>query len=500
MTYKSIVFAAEYRMRSLEISLLLVNLPILLWGLLARRRKPVWLGVFSWLGLILLIFHLQLEGYRWQMMPAYFATGCLCLANLISFFRRDSLSPPHRALTKLGNLFGLGLLGIAGMLSILLPVFQFPAPTGPCRVGTTVLHLVDNSRAETFSKNPKDHRELMVQIWYPAEPAADAKPQYYLSNLAGAKSPNLNQQVMGFRFSHLDQVQTHSYPDAPLSQSKQKYPILVFSPAWSGSRIQNTFQMEELASHGFVVAGIDHTYCTGVTVFPDGRVLYSDPSLDLDFSTDEAVQKYIHTAAEQARVRAEDARFVLDQLEQLNVTDPRGVFTGRLDVTRVGILGHSFGGTVAAEACWLDKRFKAGLNMDGMLFGDAVESGVAQPFMFMNSDDLPPTPAEMARSSSAKLDARSFRVQDEYLARNGGYDLTFDNTKHANFTDTALFSPFRRFTGSGSINARRCQRIVNDYCLAFFESELNGTISPLLNGPAAAYPEVQFKKHSNQRP
>jgi hypothetical protein len=101
----------------------------------------------------------------------------------------------------------------------------------------------------------------------------------------------------------------------------------------------------------------------------------------------------------------------------------------------------------------------------------------------------------MARSSFAKLDGRSFQVQDAYLKRNGGYNLSIRKSKHLNFSDTALFSPLHRLTGAGAINARRGLKIVDAYTLAFFEKYLGSTASPLLDGPSPDYPEVTLEKY-----
>jgi dienelactone hydrolase len=479
-------------MRPLEICLLLLNALLLVWGIVPARR-PRWIVVAGLPGLPLMITQILFEGYRWQMLLAYVVTLILFLINLRLVISSSLADPQRKLWIILLHLTGLGLIGLAGLLAWALPVFSFPTPTGTYPVGTVTLHFTDDARREAFSGNTNDHRELMVQLWYPAELSSNAQPERYLANLNG--SALAKRKAFGVRLAQLDLVQTHSFRNVTVSEGQRSYPILIFSPSWTGSRNQNTFQAEELASHGFVVAGIDHTYCTGITAFPDGRIIFSDPSLDLDFSTDEAVQRYIVFAAAQAKLRAQDAVFVLNQLEKLNSKDPGGLFTGKLETSRAGIFGHSFGGTVAAEACGLDQRFKAGLNMDGMLFGDAVEAHVEQPFMFMNEDEVPPSAAEMARSSFAKLDGRSFQVQYAYLKRNGGYNLSIKKTKHLNFSDTAMFSPIHRLTGAGAINARRGLRIVDAYTLAFFEKYLNNAAAPLLDGASVDYPEVTLEKY-----
>ena len=432
------------------------------------------------------------------MTPAYVVTAGLALFAIKAVLRPAPPAPTIRPVVLMANLFGLILLGCANLLSAILPVFKFPTPTGPYRVGTVSMRLVDNSRAEMLSKKPQPYRELMIQIWYPAEPATGAAVDRYLSNLDGPNAAELKQQIYGTLLRQLDLVKTHACREAPLSAAKPRYPVLIFSPAWSGARNQNTFQVGEFASHGFVAVGIDHTYCSGVTVFPDGRIEYSSSDLDLDFKTPEGVRRYLTNADAQIQIRTQDASFVLNELEKMNATNSSGLFAGRLDISRVGIFGHSFGGAVAAQACFVDKRFKAGLNMDGMLFQESARLPVEQPFMFMNSDEARPTKEQMARDTYVKMVGDSWEVQDDFLKRNGGYNLTLRDAKHINFSDNALFSPLRRLTGAGRINAHRCMAVVNGYSLAFFRKYLEDAPNQILDGPSSDYPEVTFEKFSKK--
>src|SRR5208282_1514586 len=106
---------------------------------------------------------------------------------------------------------------------------------------------------------------------------------------------------------------------------------------------------------------------------------------------------------QQLFVRVHDVKFVVDQLEQFN--RPSGKFFGaRLDLNRLGIFGYSFGGAVAAQACWLDRRFKAGIDMEGSLFGEVAEDGVRQPFFFMG-DAGTPVASRIPRNPKERLDA-----------------------------------------------------------------------------------------------
>jgi predicted dienelactone hydrolase len=269
------------------------------------------------------------------------------------------------------GLFAATLL--AAFLPVACPAFagvKLPAPTGNFRVATKTIHLVDESRAETFLPNEKKHRELMVQFWYPAETAGPAAPYDPLP------------EPGGMRKFFVGKIETNSSLDAPAAQGGKPFPVLIFSPQWDGQRWQNTALAEELASHGFIVAGIDHPFGSAVTMFPDGRTVHADSSLAIDFSTDAASAKFLENAGAQLQLRSRDVRFVLDQIEKLNAAD--GWLSGRVDLRRAGVFGHSFGGAVAAEVCVQDARFRAGLNMDGCLFGAARSARLNQPFFLIN--------------------------------------------------------------------------------------------------------------------
>jgi hypothetical protein len=160
---------------------------------------------------------------------------------------------------------------------------------------------------------------------------------------------------------------------------------------------------------------------------------------------------------------------------------------------------------VATEACWLDDRLKAGINMDGMLFGEAADAGVAQPFFFMSCDGPLPSEADLQCPDPRKrlhmqmldLDFRRIRLS---LARYGGYYLTIRGSAHSNYSDRPLYSPLRTFTDAGSVSVKRAFEIINDYTLAFFEKYLNGKQQDLLAEQSSRYPEADFERHAVSRP
>ena len=283
-----------------------------------------------------------------------------------------------------------------------------------------------------------------MQVWYPAAESREPRPFR-------------TSEEVTIRRSRLTLVKTHAAAQSPLAREPARLPLIVFCPAWSGRRDQNTFLVEELASHGFIVVGIDHPYSSEWTIFPDGRRVDSKLGNWVEFGSDEQFAKSLVTIGEQLRIRTADARFVLDEMLRLDRDDPAGLFTGRIDADRIGITGHSFGGAAAAEGCWEDDRFRAGINLDGLFAGKAAESGVEQPLMFMNEEVPPPSADQIAAATGADLRRMTF-IDEHFqrvnrsLDRYGGYCLSVRGTRHMNFSDSPLWNPIKSLTAPARLN------------------------------------------------
>jgi predicted dienelactone hydrolase len=253
------------------------------------------------------------------------------------------------------------------------PRLGLPAPTGPHRVGTTSLHLVDDSRTDPLAPTPR-WRELMVRLWYPAAPSRQPAAAYLPPGVASVFGDFLR-AVTGVDLpTDLLSFPTHSLQDPPALPGARG-PVVLFSHGLGVSAAINTALHEELASRGYVVAGIDHTF-DGVVEFPDGRVEVQKPGLLVDDLLRE--------------VRAADLRFVLDQFTALAAGHnpdaghrplPRGL-ARILDLTRVGAYGHSMGGPTVIGAMNQDRRIDAGAALDGTLRGPV---SFDRPFLMMGN-------------------------------------------------------------------------------------------------------------------
>ncbi|PTL84493.1 alpha/beta fold hydrolase [Vitiosangium sp. GDMCC 1.1324] len=351
---------------------------------------------------------------------------------------------------------------------------RMPAPTGPYAVGTTTFDWVDPSRDETFTKAKKDKRELMVRVWYPASPSSRAQPApYFLVRREGIATL----QGGGFDIPPglLDFVHAHAVAEAPLAAG-ERFPVILFSPGAGYSPTFYTSLLEELASHGYVVVATSHTYTTGAVIFPDGRYAPNTEEPTGLFGT-----PYFD-------VLVEDLRFVLSQVRALDAEDAQGRFTGRLDLERVGVFGHSIGGAAATLVCQQDSSVRACSNLDGTFQG-SWEKGITQPFLLVHTQ------------SNKDGTHRSF-IKDR---RGPVYEASVSQAGHLTFSDMPLLQELMstydpKVTAdaldTGTLAPERAAALTRAWVLAFAdESVKNSGESPLLQGGSGDYPEVTLTRH-----
>src|SRR5258708_1982912 len=185
----------------------------------------------------------------------------------------------------------------------------------------------------------------------------------------------------------LSKVHGHSARDAGVSPRARSFPAVIIRAGASALVVNYSTLAEDLASHGYVVVGFDAPYRTFAVVFPDGRVMRRTPENNPELCAEQEEARQAGCVNKLLAAWTGDVAFVLDRLERLNISDSSGKFTGRLDMTRVGVFGHSFGGATALQFCHDDPRCKAGIDVDGQPFGSVIQTGLRQPFMFLLSDD-----------------------------------------------------------------------------------------------------------------
>ena len=394
---------------------------------------------------------------------------------------------------------GLAAVAIAGFLAagLLLvalwlehsSAITLPAPTGPLPVGRAIYAWADDAHSDTMAPVPGAKRELAVWIWYPAAagPAAAIVDDYLPAPWRAADRPPLI-----FRLLTRDpsKVHAHSARNPDVSPRERSYPVVIMRAGASANVVYYTTLAEDLASHGYVVVGFDAPYRSFVVVFPDGRVIIRTPENNPELCVGRPDQE--PCANRLLAAWTSDTAFVLDRLGRLNASDPSGKFTGRLDMTRVGVFGHSFGGAAAALFCHQDARCKAGIDVDGAPHGSVIQTGIDRPFMFLLSGygDFSSDPE--TRRIWADIQSIYDRLPVDRrlrIAIRGGYHFGFSD-------DGALLKSHivlgtLRMLGILGIDGRR-QLAVTAYCVhTFFDAYLKGaSVSPLkITSPL--YPEIQ---------
>ncbi len=449
-------------MRLFEIAIIVLNAL----ALLSRLYRPMGRGlalVFSGLAFISLLLHGIFEGPRWQMIPLYVFTVVLAVIDARPLFVRVPADRKRRGIGWI--ILGLILLALASALPILMPVPGFPRPSGQSQVGTTSFYWEDPARVEQYAPTPGGPRRMMVQVWYPADPRPGDERAPWLEHLDAAGAALAEQN--GFPpalAAYLRLARTNSYLDAPLAAGSERFPVLVFSHGWSGFRTQNTYQMEMLASHGYVVFAPDHTYGAAISIFPDGEAALNNPNAIP--SSDLPDEEYNRVAQQLGQTWTGDLRFVIDQIERLDAGEIASPFAGRLNVSEMGVLGHSTGGGAAVAVCWQDARCKASLAMDAWLVPysrQMVAEGLNVPLLLMHSQYW------HARNNQPLVDALVENTQTDL------YQETLAGTVHYDFTDVPGFTPLAKLVGmAGSTPPREVEAMVNESTLAFFDKYLKG--------------------------
>jgi dienelactone hydrolase len=447
-------------MRLLEMVLLLacaaVSIRVAATG---RIAGTPWAHGLQLLLAVVLITQILVEGWRWQMAPAYAATllvaATLSLPGLTTF------------VLSCATIVTGGLLGASVLGCLVLPFVAPEDPHGPFAVGVTELPVSIQRPAGI------DSYELKVipkgQLWYPAE----AQPRW----------PALGAWVAERIAARLRAVPAPiAVTNAPVAQSGKKFPVVVYFDGWPEDRIQNVNLILELVSRGFAVT----------TVTWPGLVR---PMADYASQADFDHSAQLNHA--RTRLHAQDGIAVLDILSRLDA-EPGKRFTGRLDSQHASMLGFSYGGAVAAQASRLDPRIKAAVNMDGRHFADALDSGVEKPYLFICEELLMPTAAELASPDpmtrfEAGFDTLDYSRGAANLRARGGVRVTVVGAAHANFTDRALRSPLRRFSGTGKINAYRAQQIINTFVVEFLSRYGVPGQPPPFNAPWPQFAEARLE-------
>ena len=346
---------------------------------------------------------------------------------------------------------------------------SLPAPAGPHPVGTTSVHLIDTSRPDPWAAGASA-RELMVSLWYPATPADGRRAPYMTP--AESELQLTSRGITAVPPDTLSTTRTNAVSDATPAGPARALPLVVLSPGFTNSRSALTALAEDLASHGYVAAGIDHTYESFATAFPDGRITTG--------LAREARRRGSGFWEKVAAGRAADVCFVLDELTGAHLAWPGA---GLIDPSAIGMAGHSAGGAAAIAAMLADSRIRAGIDMDGATAAPIPDHGLPRPFLFLG---------KQANYTPGSGGAVTTWERDWTLLTSWKRWLLVAGAVHASFTDLALLADQLGIDLGAGLSGARSLDITRAYVRAFFDQQLRGEPQALLDQPSRRFPEVTF--------
>ena len=322
------------------------------------------------------------------------------------------------------------IIFVVTLPSIIFPQYEPINWTGPYQVSIATYTYTDTKRIETYTKTG-ENRKLNVELWYP-------------------------------------------------KNSDGTYPLIVFSHGALGIKKSNETLYNELASHGYVVCSIDHTYQCLFTTDENGYTTYVDKSFVKELTTDNAEsnkQQSYEYYQKWMKVRIDDISFVIDYILEQAKNNASDTVYKHVNTTKIGIMGHSLGGSAALGIGRMRKDVSAVIALEAPFMCDirGIKNG---QFVFI--DEEYPIPVLNVYSDSSwdhLADWPQYAENYALLLNNNptAFNAHISGVGHFTLTDLALTSPFltRMFNGKKSTKSTEdCLKMINKICLEFFDCYL----------------------------
>ena len=380
---------------------------------------------------------------------------------------------------------------------------ELPKPIGEYIVGITHMDLIDQSRRQVFPFEEEDaQRKVPLTIFYPADSSEGKKPAPYAFPEALEK---LSKLTYGFWSKRMANLKTHIYEDIPVSQKKDQFPIIFFNQGFISYQMQSTVLCSDLASLGYIVISVGHPYESSAVKFTDGSIIEVHNDI-IEIQKNAFDKEYIKQFTKLLREKntysdakameaaeflfndihfndsvkrwADDTIFVADQLEGINSGKVESIFINKLQLDRgFGITGHSLGGAISAQVCYVDERFFCGINIDGGTWGDYLYKDIKTPFLVIGQNFI----RNVLRTTFI------YNSQDSYL-------IAVDKTGHWGFCDV-LFASRQAILMGNKVGLREkyeFREIITKFHSAFFAKYLLGVGGVKLN--ELIYPGIEYQE------
>jgi hypothetical protein len=367
---------------------------------------------------------------------------------------------------------------------------NLPEPTGHNNIGYHRFEWTDTSRLDSLS-GITQKRRLIAEVWYPAEPYAGPPIPYVDASKAGLGSL-IGNDAAALVLS--GRVLTHAHENASFSKRMKVAPVILFSHGMGMMAQLYTAQLEDFASHGYMVVALTHPHDAWLAGFSDGtQIPLETKERSAASRTEESGIAYENTRIE---VWAADIRFAIDQLSYVNREKSDEVpIAGHVDMSRIAAMGHSAGGRAAARACQLDARIKSCADQDGVVnmqpfYVDVTGIGMRQPFLlFERVRNIAPDEKDAASMGMTLVELNALvnrfrREKETALAATGGSEhvlLRFDSTNHMSFSDLPILQAKNDLQYKAAVDVLQ---VIRRYTREFFDVTLSGKRSTLYDGRA----------------
>jgi dienelactone hydrolase len=345
----------------------------------------------------------------------------------------------------------------------------------------------------------------MVYLWYPAARSEiDVSGAYFPGAREIDAVPGLQRRMLEEFGNHWPSVvsgavASHALENPRPADDPSRFPVVIFSHGNGSTGFGYTSLIEDLVSHGYVVAAVEHSHTSVAVRFPDGRIVpFRDEKMPPGLSGVERFQLMMKSASAGIEEGAADIRFVVQRLEELSRSGPeRFLLAGRLDLKRAAAMGHSAGGAFAARACQLEPALKACVDLDGGMapvaalpvFPDGAV--MKQPLLLLEAHT---TEAQM--SGTREELQEYFRKKEQQLqsCAAGSYNVILKSSgmAHPSFSDIPLFFAGTQGYPEASV-VRRNHRLIQSFIRAFLDKNLQGRKAPLID--EASHPEATVRRY-----
>lgn len=325
------------------------------------------------------------------------------------------------------------LLIVTGWL-LLFPKVEPLVATGDYQVLHKTDYYIDHQRVETYSEDGS-YRELPVAFWYPKE-----------------------------------------------YSNGQSCPLVVFSHGSFGMKESNETLFRELASQGYIVCSIDHTYqCFSTTLFNGKKVRLSSQfmkEVSMDKPNKKPKQSLVNFE-KWMKIRTDDLNFVLDTLlEKSEKKEATNTFLNLIDSSQICVMGHSLGGSAALGIGRQRKDISAVISLEAPFLCDIQGVSDDNEFIFDQSEF--PVPVLNIYSDATWEHLNEWKQYEEnarLLERESSrvQNIHFSGIGHFSLTDLSLTSPFLTSVFDGTKPQKGAEitlRKINDVCLKFLDQQL----------------------------